>query len=236
MKFALVDGERFEAQPGLSGKCPGCEHPMVAKCGEIKIWHWAHLGTRTCDPWWENETKWHRDWKEQFPREWQEQVHRAESGEKHIEDVKTDQGWLLEFQHSYLNPAERPARNAFHPRLSWVLDGTRRARDKSQFINALNSGVRLNLQAPVARVPAEKCALFREWAGNSPVFFDFGEDSTLWYLLPKSSDGNMYIAKFSRPNFIELYLGGAQMVHDIDFLKDFGRMVSDFNSRSQFQR
>jgi hypothetical protein len=34
MKFALVDGQRQEAQPRLSGKCPACEHPMIARCGK----------------------------------------------------------------------------------------------------------------------------------------------------------------------------------------------------------
>ncbi len=89
MKFALVDEIRCEAQPSLRGNCPACDHPMVAKCGEVKIWHWAHKSRRLCDPWWENETEWHRDWKNQFPVQWQEDVHKAENGEKHIADVKT---------------------------------------------------------------------------------------------------------------------------------------------------
>ena len=50
-------------------------------------------GRRFCDPWWENETEWHRAWKDQFPADWQEIVHHAEDGEKHIADVKTDR-WL----------------------------------------------------------------------------------------------------------------------------------------------
>ena len=54
------------------------------------MWHWAHRGSRFCDPWWENETEWHRSWKGQFPVNWQEVVHQAETGEKHIADVKTE--------------------------------------------------------------------------------------------------------------------------------------------------
>ena len=52
MKYSIVNGERSEAQPGLTGLCQACDHPTVAKCGEIKIWHWAHKGKRKCDPWW----------------------------------------------------------------------------------------------------------------------------------------------------------------------------------------
>ena len=94
MRFALVNGQRQEAQPNLSAKCPTCDQPMVAKCGEVRISHWAHQRTLLCDPWWENETEWHRAWKGQFPESWQEVVHQADNGEKHIADVKTDQGWV----------------------------------------------------------------------------------------------------------------------------------------------
>lgn len=97
MKFALVDGTRLEAQPKLSAKCPICSDPMVSKCGKVRIWHWAHQGTLPCDPWWENETEWHRNWKGQFPINWQEFVYRAENGEKHVADVRTDHGWVIEY-------------------------------------------------------------------------------------------------------------------------------------------
>src|SRR5882724_2105651 len=87
MKFARTNGQRQEAQPNLSGECCGCGAPMVARCGDIRVWHWAHRSGRACDPWQENETEWHRAWKDRFPAEWQEIVHRAEDGERHIADV-----------------------------------------------------------------------------------------------------------------------------------------------------
>jgi competence protein CoiA len=77
---------------------------MVAKCGEVRAPHWAHRSRRECDHWWEPETEWHRAWKNAFPEEWQEIVHWAEDGEKHIADVKTGRGWVIEFQHSYFAP------------------------------------------------------------------------------------------------------------------------------------
>jgi hypothetical protein len=92
MKFALVDGQRHEALPNLSGKCPNCDQPMIAKCGEVRMSHWAHQRRVSCDTWWENETEWHRNWKGQFPAIWQEFVHRAENGEKHIADVRPIKG------------------------------------------------------------------------------------------------------------------------------------------------
>lgn len=121
MKFALVEGRRQEAQPNLSGKCPICEQPMVAKCGELRSSHWAHRSTLLCDPWWENETEWHRSWKDQFPVDWQEFVYRAATGEKHVADVRTDHEWVIEFQHSHIKPEERRSRDIFYRKLVWVI-------------------------------------------------------------------------------------------------------------------
>ena len=66
MRFALQDDNRIEAMPKANGCCPSCGAELVAKCGTKKIWHWAHKGRRHCDHWWENETHWHRDWKNCF--------------------------------------------------------------------------------------------------------------------------------------------------------------------------
>src|SRR5262245_33578258 len=109
MRFAVVEGERREAQPGLAAECQVCGHAMIPKCGEYRVWHWAHKGTRTCDPWWESETEWHRAWKNHFPKDWQEIIRWSEDGEKHIADVMTESGIVLEFQHSYLRREEREA-------------------------------------------------------------------------------------------------------------------------------
>jgi len=60
-------------------------------------------------------------------------VHFDEKGEKHIADVKTKNGWVLEFQHSYIKPEERNYRNAFYSKLVWIIDGLRRKTDRIQF-------------------------------------------------------------------------------------------------------
>lgn len=134
MKFGFVDGQKVEATKGAKGLCPCCNSELIAKCGDIKGHHWAHKGKRHCDPWWENETDWHRFWKNEFPIEWQEIVHIDEkTGEKHIADVKTETDWIIEFQHSRIEPEERKSRNAFYKKLVWVVDGTRRKTDIKQF-------------------------------------------------------------------------------------------------------
>jgi competence CoiA-like predicted nuclease len=177
MKFALIDGKKTEASKGAKGLCPSCGSELVAKCGEVKVHHWAHKGSRTCDPWWENETIWHRSWKGQFPIDWQEVIHFDVNGEKHIADVKTEYGWVIEFQHSFLNLEERRAREAFYTNLVWIVDGLRRKRDKSQFQKVLNEGAVVSKEPLILRVRfPEECRLLKEWLDcSAPVFFDFQE-------------------------------------------------------------
>lgn len=107
MQFALVDNARTEAKPGLKGVCPTCGATMVAKCGPRIMHHWAHAVQRDCDPWWENETRWHRDWKNLFPQECREQTRTAADGEIHRADIITPTGIVIEVQHSAITDAER---------------------------------------------------------------------------------------------------------------------------------
>ena len=80
MKYALKLDERIEATPKASAICPCCRTEVIAKCGNRKVWHWAHKTKQTCDHWWENETQWHRDWKDKFSERWQEVVPFADDG------------------------------------------------------------------------------------------------------------------------------------------------------------
>jgi competence protein CoiA len=205
MKFALANGERQQAQPNLSGECPGCGGLMVARCGEVRVHHWAHKGRRYCDPWWEPETEWHRNWKNRFPDSWQEIIHHAEDGERHIADVKTDDGWVVEFQHSYIQRAERRSREAFYKKLVWVVDGLRRKRDGPQLQKAWEEG-RPVTKALVRVAFSDECRLLREWAGSpAPIFFDFGGEYLGW-LLAVRSGGPVYIFRCPRSQFIESHL------------------------------
>ena len=240
MKFALVNGQRQEARPGLRGECRACGSPMVAKCGEIKVRHWAHKGRRNCDPWWENETEWHRNWKNQFPDHWQEVVQfDAEDGEKHIADVKTDDGWVLEFQHSYIQPEERRSRDAFYPKLIWVVDGLRRKRDKKQFREACERSTLVFAKSPVRRVTSGGGALLRDWTeSRTHVFFDFGDEHPLWWLWHKGDDVRAYVAPITRADFIEIHGHTAtQGARDFDsIVKIFSKVVKYDELRGKLGR
>ena len=201
MRFSLVNGVREIPSKNKKGECLFCGREMISRCGKIREHHWAHVGKLECDPWRENETKWHRDWKVNFPSDWQEVIHRDEiSGEKHIADVKTNEGWVIEFQHSYLKPDERKARNNFYKKIVWVVDGTRLRRDEENFVRAYNNGVQLNKLGK--SINLEACSTLREWCIESaPVCFDFGNDA-LYVVLPKAPDGIPNVIKIPKVFFI----------------------------------
>lgn len=123
MQYALVNSRRSKARKGARGVCPLCGHPTVAKCGPRVIHHWAHKSRRNCDPWWENETEWHREWKGHFPEEYREVSHTASDGEVHRADIKTPTGIVIEVQHSAMTDKERESREAFYRNLVWIVDG-----------------------------------------------------------------------------------------------------------------
>src|SRR5581483_2362554 len=135
MHLALIDNNLVKAEPGRKALCAGCHQPVIAKCGNERIHHWAHQNNRMCDSWWEPETQWHRIWKNHYPIEWHEKFLPDETtGEKHIADIRTSYGLVIEFQHSFLKPEERTSRESFYKNMLWVVDGTRNKRDYERFL------------------------------------------------------------------------------------------------------
>lgn len=204
MKFALVNNIRSQAFKGLTGSCPSCGSIMIPKCGVKNIHHWSHKGYLECDPWREHEKEWHRTWKTLFPIDCQEVVHRDEvTGEKHIADVKTYSGTVLEFQHSPITQEERKSRNDFYKNIVWIVDGKRLERDEIQFFKTYETGINIGY---VKKICISDSSLVQKWSGMSvPVFFDFGQ-SVLWLLLPTVSDSSSaHIFPLSKGDFLEIF-------------------------------
>ena len=175
MRFALVDNIKREAAKGMKGICSSCGSDVTAKCGEVKINHWAHKTSQNCDPWWENETEWHRAWKNQFPIEFQEIVLKDEqTGEKHIADVRTLHDLVIEFQHSHLHPHERRTRESFYKHMVWVVDGTRLKRDYPSFIKGKQNWIHPTSTRGEYWVDNLEDCFPTAWLGSTvPVIFDF---------------------------------------------------------------
>lgn len=135
MLTAIINGNRSRPIPGAVGQCPFCKSEMIPRCGEVRVHHWAHKSKVDCDPWWEPETDWHRNWKNEFPLRWQEQVFTdQDTGERHIADVHTLAGLTLEIQHSHLDPKERRARENFYKNMLWVVDASRLKGDRKKIL------------------------------------------------------------------------------------------------------
>lgn len=219
MKFALINGNKVEAIKGTKGICPNCKAELIAKCGEHKIHHWAHKGIRNCDPWWENETEWHRSWKNNYSAEWQEiPLLDEDTNETHIADVRTDDGLVIEFQHSTINPNERIAREKFYKNMVWVIDSARLKRDYPRFLVGRTNFRRTNYPGIFQVDFLDEC-FPSAWVGSSvPVIFDFkGNDAIedpkdlrnhLYCFLSKKDSKDAIVAILSRRDFIDLTTTG----------------------------
>ena len=217
MRFALHNNEKVEAQPDLQASCPGCGKPVIAKCGERRIHHWAHRNNKNCDSWWEPETEWHRSWKNNFPDDWQEVfLVDAKTKELHIADVRTSHGLVVEFQHSHINPIERRSRESFYKNMVWVVDGTRLIRDYKRFAKEKKSfyAIKPNI---FSLSFVEECLPVSWIESQVPVVFDFygngllnnlEERQLVYCLFPKRFEKSAILAQIPRAAFIKTINNG----------------------------
>lgn len=251
MKFALVNNKKKEAEKGLKGLCPICQQPVIAKCGKYKINHWAHKSLKHCDSWWENETEWHRQWKNTFPVEWQEIIAIDENtGEKHIADIKTIGDMVVEFQHSNISEKERISRENFYKHMIWIVDGTRRKRDFIHFAEAFDFNCIWHVaQNRLYILEFGNCHLPKEWlSSNVPVLFDFKglldkDEETydkdplrepLWCLLPVRGNNMNVLYKFDRSKLIDVIQGGGFIFKYDVIIKKINQAIQDRNFRRRF--
>ena len=122
MLFAVdeYNGRRLPYKGGVAF-CPYCNEKVIAACGDINVHHWRHDRTAECDPWKEHETEWHRNWKKIFPKEWQEVIIQN-NDEKHIADIKTNNGLVLELQNSSISNQTIEIREHFYKEMVWLIN------------------------------------------------------------------------------------------------------------------
>lgn len=248
MKFALINGIKSEPIKGANGICPSCNSEMIAKCGSIKIHHWSHKRKRVCDSWWENETEWHREWKNNFPIEWQEVIFIDEhTNEKHIADIRTDSGLVVEFQHSFLKQDERISREKFYRNMVWIVDGTRLKRDFPRFLKGKNNHFENQIfyetdNPKIFEVDFVDWCFPLAWLKSSvPVIFDFLGDGTLddsevlrnnLYCLFPQIGRFAIVAEISRKSFINAVTNEQWTLRVHEFIK---KMIEQEELQSQKQ-
>jgi len=157
--------------------------------------------------------------------------------------VKTARGTVLEFQHSFLSREERQSREAFYPDLLWVVDGTRRVRDRAQFFASLEGGITISPKPNIVALSSSDCALLRDWnSGRAPVYFDFGDSDPadtrrfdmphLWRLEPNSANGWMFLSPVPKAWFVSVHRA-AQVPLDQLFTQAVVRSVAHYNQMQQ---
>ncbi len=207
MRFALWEGVRIEASPKLHAICTGCGAKVIAKCGKYISWHWSHLSRKHCDPWWETESEWHRNWKNKFPIVWQEvRCQNPATSEFHIADVKTASGLVIEFQRSSILHDEVRAREDFYKSLIWVIDGCKNYADKFNFSNMRSRPS----QDGIAHFKwFGRSTLFKRWHTTKPVFIDFGPEHGFCRILRFDPNSNSGIAGLVNiDGFVQLACSG----------------------------
>ena len=223
MFWAIVENQKIEAIPRTKGTCPLCEGKVFSKCGEVKVWHWAHFNNEDCDSWCEPETLWHRHWKMTFGKENAEIVLK-ENGKKHIADILTKEKVVIELQNSPIQkPVIREREEFYGERMLWLINGETfkdnlivknywEDQDYLKLMSLPRPPVRWVRSSP--EITKGKNGEFFNWKNprkswadvQRPVFIDLGEGSLF---MVKEGMGTTQIrgTYFSKEIFIRKYGG-----------------------------
>lgn len=211
MQYALVNNLRTEPTKGARAICNVCQKEVIAKCGDIKVHHWAHRKTKSCDKWWENETSWHRSWKNNYPADWREIIkHDQLTGEKHIADICTSNNLTIEFQHSPIDSTERKSREEHYQNMVWVVDGLKHKNVHKRFVRWKEYAYRL--KPSVYRIIYPNLCFPVQWLDSSvPVVFDFGigeaDEHKMFCLFPLI-EGKTIFAEITKKAFVTFTTNG----------------------------
>ncbi len=229
MKYALVDGIKSEASHGIHHErkcvCLECGAEVVAKCGErgLREKHWAHKTNEDC--WYSKKemTEWHRRWQAQFDEKCREvPVVNMELNKKHVADVKTEDGLVIEFQHSPISAEERNEREAHYTKnnhMIWVVDGNCRKYRFSRLLKNLHNFNQIRgFEIPTFEIANTQDVFPRDWMGGLvPIVFDYKVYSdepideqerivrnALFVLYPQQINGMSYALHLPHDIFVNL--------------------------------
>lgn len=121
MIYANHNNKRIKAvRTGERANCPGCGGVVIAKCGDYKQNHWAHLNTTSyCK--YKPMSDFHLMVQSLFHESFLEKISIDSNGEKHIADIEIN-GLILEVQNSPIDYDEVQKRNLHHKNVVWVLN------------------------------------------------------------------------------------------------------------------
>lgn len=126
----------------------------------------------------------------------------------------TNHGLVIEFQHSYLKPEERVARERFYGNMIWVVDGARLKNDYPRFCEGFNNFKHTKVSDYFLVHFPEECFPKNWLESNVPVIFDFQDanpanskdvvQNVLWCLFPGRAENQAVVVGLSRKQFIEI--------------------------------
>ncbi len=216
MLYALLKNEKIKPIPKAKAKCPLCEKDVFSKCGDVYAWHWAHENQKSCDNWFEPETQWHKDWKDQFGKELSEIII-TKDGKKHIADILTKDKIVIELQNStILKPTIQKRELFYGEKMLWIINGID-FKSNFQIISPEESNLFYRVSQGFVHKRTGHLLKNEEkyfnWKWNRaswnetqrPVFIDFGEDNLFWV---KAGMGlNNGLGKYvSKKEFLNKYL------------------------------
>ena len=159
----LYDSLRQRATPKATSTCPCCRTALIAKCGSVKIHHWAHESLIDCDEWYEGISDWHLSYQGYVKEDCREVVvgdHRA--------DIKLSSGKVIELQHSPITPEVVAERELHYGHMIWIFDAEKW---KKNFMMKSSSPDRMYFRWKRAHKGVLAC--------EKPIFFDLGNDEIL---------------------------------------------------------
>lgn len=227
MKFALLDKQLVVATPGEThAVCPLCLSKVIAKCGAIKVHHWAHRKGFSCDPWCEGDNEWRHYWLDFFNDDEQEVVSVGHQ-EKHFADVLTANGTTVLFRQTAPSIELLKQMENFFSSLVWVVNLGASRRIGKSILNAFKTRTiyRYHHTKPGIKIWAtlDDRSMFGIWGRcQYPVIFHFSDFEVpphcphfpverLWCLMPKEQ------SREARHNAVLLELTDEEVVR---FLKN----------------
>lgn len=175
--YAIVDGVRTHISDAARlqhGECPVCGAELVARKGKFREDHWWHVNGKRCDPWYQPKGPWHLYWQNMFPKECQEVVVEGDvdgTRVRHIADVKTHGGIVLEVQYSAISPETIAIREDFYGNMLWLAN-MRRIESDTKSSRRMSRRQRVSMRTSPRRLIMRSCGSLkaRLWRRPTTLF------------------------------------------------------------------